>query len=69
MAVRAEHHATNTTLWTLPNADEAVDEWASAASTVTPFLQSWLGQAPRSQLTILDLPDPKTRRLKPGRCS
>jgi hypothetical protein len=59
--VRNEHHATNTTLWTLPTedafSDAAVKEWASAASTVTPFLQSWLGQMPRSELTILDLPD------------
>ncbi len=65
-AVRAEHHATNTTLWTLPDADEAVDEWSSAASTVTPFLQSWLGQAPRSQLTILDLPDPQDAPFETG---
>ncbi len=69
-AVRAEHPATNTTLWTLPNADEApgaaIDEWASAASTVTPFLQSWLGQAPRSQLTILDLPDPQDAPFETG---
>jgi len=65
-AVRAEHHATNTTLWTLPNADETVDEWSSAASTVTPFLQSWLGQAPRSQLTILDLPDPQDAPFETG---
>jgi hypothetical protein len=65
-AVRAEHHATNTTLWTLSNADQAVEEWASAASTVTPFLQSWLGQAPRSQLTILDLPDPQDAPFETG---
>jgi len=65
-AVRAEHHATNTTLWTLANADEAVDEWASAASTVTPFLQGWLGQAPRSQVTILDLPDPEDAPFETG---
>jgi hypothetical protein len=66
VAVRAEHHATNTTLWTLPADDEAVGEWASAASTVTPFLQGWLGQAPRSQLTILDLPDPEDAPFETG---
>jgi hypothetical protein len=65
-AVRAEHHATNTTLWTLPTADAAVEEWGSAASTVTPFLQSWLGKAPRSQLTILDLPDPQDAPFETG---
>ncbi len=66
VAVRAEHHATNTTLWTLPDADAAVAEWASAASAVTPFLQGWLGQAPRSQLTILDLPDPEDVPFETG---
>ena len=69
-AVRSEHHATNTTIWTLP-ADNApsevvVDEWSSAASTVTPFLQGWLGQAPRSQLTILDPPDPEDAPFETG---
>ncbi len=66
VAVRAEHHTTNTTLWTLPDADAAVAEWASAASAVTPFLQGWLGQAPRSQLTILDLPDPEDVPFETG---
>jgi len=66
VAVRAEHHATNTTLWTLPADEAAVEEWASAASAVTPFLQGWLGQAPRSQLTILDLPDPEDAPFETG---
>jgi hypothetical protein len=66
VAVRSEHHATNTTLWTLPADDAAVDAWSSAASTVTPFLQSWLGQAPRSELTVLDLPDPEDAPFETG---
>jgi hypothetical protein len=66
VAERNEHHATNTTLWTLPAADAAVNEWASAASTVTPFLQSWLGQTPRAQLTILDLPDAEDAPFETG---
>jgi hypothetical protein len=66
VAVRAEHHATNTTLWTLPADEAAVEEWASAATAVTPFLQGWLGQAPRSQLTILDLPDPEDAPFETG---
>jgi hypothetical protein len=69
-AVRGEHHATNTTLWTLPPdhapAEAVIDEWASAASTVTPFLQGWLGQTPRSQLAILDLPDPEDAPFETG---
>jgi hypothetical protein len=57
LAVRTAHQATNTTLYTVPEDDSAVEGWASAAGFVTPFLQGWLGQSPRSQLTILDLPD------------
>ncbi len=70
VAVRNEHHATNTTLWTLLTedafSDAAVKEWSSAAATVTPFLQSWLGQTPRSQLTIVDLPDPEDTPFETG---
>ena len=66
LAVRTVHQATNTTLYTLPEDDFAVEGWASAASFVTPFLQSWLGQAPRSQLTILDLPDPDDAPFETG---
>src|SRR5208282_1727395 len=32
---------------------------SQAAAAVTPFLQQWLGQRPRAQLTLLDLPDPE----------
>jgi len=59
LAVRTAHQATNTTLYTVPEDDSAVEGWASAAAFVTPFLQGWLGQVPGSQLTILDLPDPE----------
>ena len=58
--------ATNTTLYAVPDDDTAVEGWASAASFVTPFLQSWLGQSPRSQLTILDLPDPDDAPFETG---
>jgi hypothetical protein len=66
LAVRTAHQATNTTLYTIPDDDSAVEGWASAAAFVTPFLQSWLGQAPRSQLTILDLPDPDDAPFETG---
>jgi hypothetical protein len=66
LAVRTAHQATNTVLYTIPEDDFAVEGWASAASFVTPFLQSWLGQAPRSQLTILDLPDPDDAPFETG---
>jgi hypothetical protein len=57
VAIRKAYSGTNTTLWVLPDDESAVPSWTAAATTVTPFLQSWLGQRPRSQLTVLDLPD------------
>ena len=66
LAVRTAHQATNTTLYALTEDESAVEGWASAASFVTPFLQSWLGQAPRSQLAILDLPDPEDAPFETG---
>ena len=66
VAVRTAHQATNTTLYTIPDDDSAVEGWASAAAFVTPFLQGWLGPSPRSQLTILDLPDPDDAPFETG---
>ncbi len=66
VAVREPKAAANTTLWILPVNEPAVAGWASAAATVTPFLQGWLGQTPRSQLTILDLPDPEDAPFETG---
>ena len=66
IAVRAPHAATNTTLWSLPSDEHAVQSWAAAAATVTPFLQGWLGQRPRSQLVVLDLPDPEDASFEAG---
>jgi hypothetical protein len=57
LAARASHAATNMTLWTRPESDANVAAWNTAATEVTPFLQGWLGVKPRSQLTILDLPE------------
>jgi hypothetical protein len=66
VAARTAHPATNTTLWTLPASDTAVAAWAESAAHVTPFLQQWLGQRPRAQLTILDLPDPEDAPFETG---
>ena len=57
IASRTSHTATNMTLWTRPESDGNVPAWANAATRVIPFLQGWLGLQPRSQLTVLDLPD------------
>ena len=66
VAIRTPRNATNTVAWVLPDDEAAVPAWADAATTVTPFLQSWLGQRPRSQLTLLDLPDAQDAPYETG---
>ena len=41
-------------------------DWATATAAVTPFLQGWLGQRPRAQLTVLDLPDSQDAPFETG---
>ncbi|HXR38990.1 MAG TPA: hypothetical protein VN776_07855 [Terracidiphilus sp.] len=65
-AIRTPKSAVNTMLWVLPDDESAVSSWSDAASTVTPFLQGWLGQRPRSQLTLLDLPDAQDAPYETG---
>jgi hypothetical protein len=57
VAARTPHPGPNLTAWTLPEDNVAVEFWTTAANAVTPFLKGWLGLQPRSQLTLLDLPD------------
>ena len=66
VAIRTPHAAANTALWTLPENESAAGPWSDAATTVTPFLESWLGTHPRSQLTLLDLPDPQDLPYETG---
>jgi hypothetical protein len=66
VATRTAHSGLNLTAWTLPENDLAVQFWTTAATAVTPFLQSWLGQQPRSQLILLDLPDPQDASFETG---
>jgi len=66
VATRTAHPGTNLTAWTLPENDLAVQFWTTAATAVTPFLQGWLGQQPRSQLILLDLPDPQDTPFETG---
>ncbi|MGA9071635.1 MAG: hypothetical protein WB424_15325 [Terracidiphilus sp.] len=66
VATRTAHPGTNLTAWTLPENNLAVQFWTTAATAVTPFLQSWLGKQPRSQLVLLDLPDPQDAPFEAG---
>jgi hypothetical protein len=66
VAIRTPRSGTNTTVWALPEDEAAAQAWTTASATVTPFLQGWLGQRPRSQLTILDLPDSQDAPFETG---
>ncbi len=66
VAIRKAHAGTNLTAWTVPDNEVTVQSWITAATAVTPFLQGWLGQRPRAQLTLLDLPDPHDAPYETG---
>ena len=66
VATRNAHPGPNLTAWTLPDNEVNAQFWIDAAKTVTPFLQGWLGQTPRAQLTLLDLPDPLDAPFETG---
>ncbi|MGA8044120.1 MAG: hypothetical protein WCA37_15085, partial [Terracidiphilus sp.] len=66
VAARKAHAGPDFTAWTLPDNEVAVQAWSEAASTVAPFLADWLGKAPRTQLTLLDLPDPDDTPFETG---
>ncbi|MGD0547265.1 MAG: hypothetical protein ABR991_05490, partial [Terracidiphilus sp.] len=66
VAIRNPHPGANLTAWTLPEDDLPVQFWTTASAAVTSFLQGWLGQQPRSQLTLLDLPGPQDAAFETG---
>ncbi len=66
VAIRKAHPGANLTAWTLAENEVAVQSWLDAATAVTPFVEDWLGKTPRSQLTLLDLPDPKDAPYETG---
>jgi hypothetical protein len=66
VAIRTAKLAANTALWVVPEDESAVPAWSAADDAVSPFLQGWLGQHPRSRLTLLDLPDPQDAPWETG---
>lgn len=66
VAVRTAHAGPNLTAWTTADNDINVQFWMDAAKNVMPFLQQWLGQKPRAELTLLDLPDPEDAPFETG---
>jgi hypothetical protein len=66
VAIRTLHSGANTFYWILPENEASLQAWASAVDTVTPFLKGWLGQMPRSNLNLIDLPDPQDAPYETG---
>ena len=66
VAIRSLHSGANTFYWILPENEASLQAWASAVDTVTPFLKGWLGRMPRSQLNLIDLPDPQDAPFETG---
>jgi hypothetical protein len=66
VAARTEKKAQNTELFALPGDVAAVEDWSASAAEVSPFLQGWLGEKPRSELAILDLPDREDAPFETG---
>ena len=57
VAIRTSHPGENFTVYTRTEDDAWASSWTLAEKPVTPFLQQWLGDKPRTQLILLDLPD------------
>jgi len=66
LAVRTQKHAENAEIFALPADVAAVEDWSASAAAVSPFLRGWLGEKPRSQLAILDLPNPDDAPFETG---
>jgi hypothetical protein len=66
VAIRTLHSGAYTFYWILPENEASLQAWSSAVDTVTPFLKGWLGQIPRSQLNLIDLPDPQDAPYETG---
>ncbi|MGA8085851.1 MAG: hypothetical protein WCA10_01005 [Terracidiphilus sp.] len=59
VAAETAHPGTHLTVYTVPEDEPAAQNWLTAATTVSPMIERWLGPTPRTQLTVLDLPDPE----------
>ncbi len=58
VAAEAAHAGTHLTVYAVPDDEQAVQNWLTTATNVAPMIERWLGPTPRTQLTVLDLPDP-----------
>ncbi|HUH61602.1 MAG TPA: hypothetical protein VLZ50_01340 [Terracidiphilus sp.] len=66
VAIRTRHAGPHMDLWALAGNSGTASSWTTAAGTVAPFLEGWLGKRPAAQLTVLDLPDPQDAPFETG---
>jgi hypothetical protein len=57
VATSAAHAGTHVTVYASAGDEAGVKNWLGASATVAPMIERWLGSAPRTELTLLDLPD------------
>ncbi len=65
-AIRTKHDGANTAIWTRTEDDAYAESWAQAEKAVTPYLADWLGEKPRTALTLLDLPEAQDAPYETG---
>ena len=58
IAVRTPHPGSHVTAYTIPEDEAAAKNWLAVAANVSPMIERWLGPDARTQLTVIDLPDP-----------
>ncbi|MGA8742438.1 MAG: hypothetical protein WB561_14730 [Terracidiphilus sp.] len=59
VATQTAHPGAHLTAYTIPEDESAVKSWLTAATGVSGMIERWLGPNSRTQLTVLDLPDPE----------
>ena len=59
VATGAAHPGTHLTVYTRSEDEPAAQNWLTAATNVSSMIERWLGPTPRTQLSVVDLPDPE----------
>jgi hypothetical protein len=59
VSTAAPHPGAHLIVYSLPDDEPAASNWLTAATNVSPMIERWLGPNPRTELTVLDLPDPE----------
>ncbi len=66
VSTETAHPGTHLTVYSSPEDESAAKGWLAAAANVSPMVERWLGPTPRTQLTVIDLPDPDDNPWESG---